>query len=98
LLRYNQQGSLTLAKTWGGPALEQAHGIAVRDSFVYIVGETASFGAGLEDAFLLKIDADGGNTIPEFGSIITLTLLVMLTTVFILGKSLGEKRAHLKTT
>ncbi len=70
--------------------MEQAHGIAVRDSFIYIVGETASFGVGLEDAFLLKIDADGGNTIPEFGSIITLTLLVMLTTVFILGKSVHK--------
>jgi hypothetical protein len=76
--------------------LEQAHGIAVRDSFVYIGGETGSFGAGLEDAFLLKVDVEGGNTIPEFGSIIPLILVLMLTTISLVGISLREKRARLK--
>jgi hypothetical protein len=98
LLRYNQQGSLTLAKTWGGNALEQAHGITVRHPFVYIVGETASFGAGLEDAFLMKVDVEGGNTIPEFGSVPTLLLVVTLTTVCLAGISLRKRRTLLKIT
>ncbi len=98
LLRYNQLGDLTLAKTWGGPALEQAHGIAVRDSFVYIGGETGSFGAGIEDAFLLKVDEEEDNTIPEFGSIIILILLVTLATISLVGISLRERRCIIKTT
>jgi hypothetical protein len=96
LLRYNQQGVLTLAKTWGGIALEQAHGIAVRGSFVYIVGETASFGDGLEDAFLLKVDVEGGNTIPEFGSVPTLLLVVTLTTFSLVVISLRKRRMGLR--
>jgi hypothetical protein len=79
LLRYSQQGNLTLAKTWGGPALEQAHGIDVRDPFVYIAGETASYGSGLEDAFLLKVDSEGSDTIPEFNSLIPLLLIMAFT-------------------
>jgi hypothetical protein len=70
---------LTLAKTWGGPALEQAHGIDVRDPFVYIAGETASYGSGLEDAFLLKVDSEGSDTIPEFNSLTPLLLIMAFT-------------------
>ena len=80
LLRYNQTGNLTLSKTWGGSLLDQSHCIAVNDPFIYIVGETRSFGAGNEDAFLLKVDVEGGDTIPEFGSWTLPFLLVMVIT------------------
>lgn len=61
LLRYDQNGTLILSKTWGGPALDQSHGMVVDGPFVYVAGETSSIGAGNEDAFLLKIDVEGGN-------------------------------------
>ncbi len=80
LLRYDQDGNLTLSKTWGGPELDQSHGIAVHDPFVYIAGETTNYGAGYEDAFLLKVDTEGGNTIPEF-SPPTQPLVLLLATL-----------------
>jgi hypothetical protein len=98
LLRYSQQGNLTLAKTWGGTALEQAHAINVRDPFVYIAGETRSFGAGLEDAFLLKVDVEGGNTIPEFGSVTPLLLIMALITASLALLRLRKKGANSFTT
>lgn len=78
LLRYDQNGNLTLSKTWGGPMLEQAHGMVVSDPFIYIAGETRSWGVGYEDGFLLKVDVEGGNTIPEYGWT-ALPILLILT-------------------
>lgn len=66
LLRFGQDGNLTLSKTWGGQLLDRSHCIAVDDPFIYIVGDTKSYAVGDEDAFLLKVDVEGGNTIPEF--------------------------------
>ena len=80
LLRYNQTGNLTLSKTWGGSLLDQSHCITVNDPFIYIAGETRSFGAGNEDAFLLKVDMEGEDTIPEFGSLALPFLLAMVIT------------------
>jgi hypothetical protein len=94
LLRYSQQGNLTLAKTWGGVVSEQAHGITVLDPYIYIVGETGSFGAGLEDAFLLKVDVEGGNTIPEFTSTTPLLLIMTFSTACFAMLRLRKKRAH----
>jgi len=77
LLRFDQNGSLTLSKTWGGTELDRSHGIAVADPFVYVAGDTFSSGAGGEDAFLFKIDTEGGNTIPEFEPAAFFILLVL---------------------
>jgi len=59
LLGYDQDGNLLLSKTWGGRMLDQSHGMAIDNSFVYIAGETKSFGGGNEDAFLLKVNTIG---------------------------------------
>jgi hypothetical protein len=65
LLQYNQSGVIGYNATWGGAALEQSHGMAYSNGSVYIAGETRSFGAGNEDAFLLRVDpAGGGQVIP----------------------------------
>jgi hypothetical protein len=77
LLRYNQNGTVTLSKTWGGTNLDRSHGIAIYDPFIYVAGDTSSFGAGGEDALLLKVDTEGGNTIPEFGSLLLPVLLAI---------------------
>jgi hypothetical protein len=83
LLRYDQNGNLTLCKTWGGSQLDTAHGIELFDSFVYIAGETRSLGVGDADAFLIKTDLDGLNLIPEFSplGLVTAFGLVALTLV-----------------
>jgi len=47
-------------RTWGGPDRDGANGVAVAgDGSVYLTGSTRSFGAGGDDAFLLKYAADG---------------------------------------
>lgn len=46
--------------TWGGPDRDGANGVAVAaDGSVYVTGSTRSFGAGGDDAMLLKYDANG---------------------------------------
>ena len=51
---------LTQERTWGGPLNDDAAGVATApDSSVYVTGSTLNFGAGDQDAFLLKYDAAG---------------------------------------
>ena len=62
LLKYDEHGNLIWSKTWGGPKDDSALGIATDadGNRLYVVGETASFGSGGKDAFLLEVDpADG---------------------------------------
>lgn len=67
LLQYDQGGRVGYNATWGGPALEQSHGMAFFNGSAYIAGETRSFGAGNEDAFLLRVDPAGGTNPPVDG-------------------------------
>jgi len=66
LLRYDPDGNLEWFKTWGGIEVDETHAITTFESFVYIAGETLSYGAGKQDSLLLKVDANGENVIPEF--------------------------------
>jgi hypothetical protein len=51
---------LVQERTWGGSERDGAIGVAAAgDGSVYVTGSTLSFGAGGEDAFLLKYDAGG---------------------------------------
>jgi hypothetical protein len=59
LLKYDTNGNLLWHKTWGGTMSDIGYGIALdADGFIYVTGETRSFGAGLSDALLLKYDPD----------------------------------------
>jgi uncharacterized delta-60 repeat protein len=51
---------LTQERTWGGAGLDEALSVATApDNSVYVAGRTLSFGAGDQDAFLLKYDGLG---------------------------------------
>jgi len=92
LLKYDQNGNLTLNKTWGGSKLDRSRGIAADASFIYIAGDTKSIGAGDEDAFLIKVDSDGGNSIPEFDQFALPLLLFAVSSIcLVLHKKRGEK-------
>ncbi len=60
LIKYDPNGNLLWAKTWGGPSTEFATAVALgTDGGIYVTGVTASFGAGWYDVFLLKFDSSG---------------------------------------
>ncbi len=60
LLKFNRDGTLAWAKTWGGSTqfgFDPSRGVATGADGVYMIGETNSFFAN--DAFLVKFDFDG---------------------------------------
>jgi uncharacterized delta-60 repeat protein len=60
LLKYNSSGTLQWAKTWGGSGNDFLYAVAVDSAGnIYCAGRTYSFGAGYDDALLLKYDSSG---------------------------------------
>jgi len=66
LLKFNSSGGLVWQKHWGGgdsylPIYDCGQGVAVDPSgnYIYVTGHTINFGAGNEDAVLLKYDSTG---------------------------------------
>lgn len=59
LLRYASDGTLRWHREWGGAATDEIHGMALADSSVYLAGETWSWGAGKNDALLVKATVEG---------------------------------------
>lgn len=60
LLRYDASGNLVWARTTGGGGADHANCVRQTTDGGYIVaGDTASFGAGACDVFLVKYDTDG---------------------------------------
>ncbi len=78
LLRYDADGNLEWYKTWGGSEVDETHAIAVYGDFVYVAGETGSYGSGKQDSLLVKVDANGENVIPEFPDIPAILAAIMI--------------------
>jgi hypothetical protein len=58
--KFGSDGNLTWSRGYGGDEGDFPGGVVARaDGTVLIGGESASFGAGSDDAFLLKLDANG---------------------------------------
>lgn len=61
VLKLDANGSILWQKTFGGALQDQANAVQVTADGGYIVaGYTESFGAGSRDAWVLRLDADGG--------------------------------------
>jgi hypothetical protein len=45
--------------TWGGSGNDYGYGVAVAGDDVYVSGSTDSYGAGSDDAILIKYDSNG---------------------------------------
>lgn len=58
--KYLPDGTLIWQKTWGGTSDETAQAVLEKDDFLYVTGQTVSFGSGQEDVFLLQISANDG--------------------------------------
>jgi uncharacterized delta-60 repeat protein len=60
VLKLSPEGTVEWQKTYGGYSYESAHFIQqTRDGGYIVAGETSSFGAGLTDAWVLKLKPDG---------------------------------------
>jgi uncharacterized delta-60 repeat protein len=60
LLKYDSSGTVQLAKTWGGSASDYLSAVTVDSAGnIYCAGSTNSFGAGSNDALLLKYNSSG---------------------------------------
>ncbi len=60
VLKLNTDGNIVWQKTYGGWAADRVYSVKETSDGGYIIaGETASFGAGWGDAWVLKLDANG---------------------------------------
>jgi hypothetical protein len=60
VLKLNGEGAIVWQKTYGGPHWDRARSIRPTADGGYIVaGETTSFGAGVGEAWVLKLNSDG---------------------------------------
>jgi hypothetical protein len=59
LLKYSMDGDLIWFRTWGGLSFDHGYGIIEFGGFLYVVGETWSYGQGSYDVCLLKFDYEG---------------------------------------
>jgi hypothetical protein len=60
IVKFGADGSLLWDRGWGGRSGDVGGGVAaLADGSVVLVGETNSFGAGSDDAFILRLSADG---------------------------------------
>ncbi len=74
LLKYDEAGNLLWETTWGGPADDLGYGIIANNHYrndpsdqrLYVVGETASFGSGGKDVFLLEVNPANGEVLSKY--------------------------------
>ncbi len=59
LLKCDLEGNVIWNKTWGGVKEDYGYSLAIYNGYIYVVGETRSFGNGSSDICLLKFDSDG---------------------------------------
>ncbi len=60
IAKYDSTGTMSWSKTWGGTSNDTGESLALTSDGGYIVvGQTASFGTGLTDAFIAKYDSTG---------------------------------------
>ncbi len=66
LIKTDPAGNLQFNRTYGGPGLENGYAILqTSDGGYLLTGTTSSFGAGGNDAWLVKTDASGVSSIPS---------------------------------
>jgi len=66
LCRFDPEGEIQWAVTWGGDDYDYARDVAAAADGVYVCGNTYSFGAGGSEAFVLRFSSSG---LPEWAEV-----------------------------
>jgi len=59
ILKYDKDGNKIWNVTWGGTSDDRGYDIVCDGNYIYVVGDTKSYGAGNNDVCILKYDKDG---------------------------------------
>lgn len=59
VVKYDSDGNQLWNKTWGGPTGDYGNGIACDGENIYLAGRTDGFGAGSDDALIVKFNLFG---------------------------------------
>jgi hypothetical protein len=60
LLVYDEEGVLLSETLWGGLEDEAVHGLFIDGDFILLAGETKTYGAGMNDALLIRAHIPSG--------------------------------------
>jgi hypothetical protein len=93
LLKYSMNGTFLWSKTWGGNMDDHGYSITCAGNYLYILGDTKSYGEGYEDVVMMKTDLDGiGGVVPEMPQIILPAILAGVAAFVVLGGERVRKR------
>ena len=60
VIKIDAEGNLLFDREWGGKSGDVAAGVGVAsDGSIYVAGASTSFGAGFQDAFVVRVQAEG---------------------------------------
>lgn len=93
LLKYDTNGNMEWVKKWGEEGVEDGDQIITHDGYLYLIGETESYGSGEKDVLIMKINTF--EISPYWGAVIIIfgIIIALIADIFLTRRS---KKVYLK--